>query len=43
MRNGIKILSHSGGYFIPKDLSMGDVDVDEAGAKILLLSGPNME
>ena len=34
--------THSGGDFIPNDLSMGDVDVDEDGAKILLLSGPNM-
>ena len=34
--------THSGGDFIPNDLSMGDVDADEAGAKILLLSGANM-
>jgi len=34
--------THSGGDFIPNDLTMGGVDGDDAGAKILLLSGPNM-
>jgi DNA mismatch repair protein MSH6 len=34
--------THSGGDFIPNDLEMGSCKPDEEGAKILLLSGPNM-
>eukprot|EP00557_Chaetoceros_sp_GSL56_P011381 CAMPEP_0176479518 /NCGR_PEP_ID=MMETSP0200_2-20121128/1784_1 /TAXON_ID=947934 /ORGANISM="Chaetoceros sp., Strain GSL56" /LENGTH=1447 /DNA_ID=CAMNT_0017875571 /DNA_START=124 /DNA_END=4464 /DNA_ORIENTATION=+ len=34
--------THSGDDFIPNDLTMGSIQPDEEGAKILLLSGPNM-
>jgi len=34
--------THSGDNFIPNDLTMGGEDGDDPGAKILLLSGPNM-